>query len=145
MGPHSVCLENSQRIPLALLYLRSAKEFRFPFLGATKHLYNWLCPLVGRSVCNAFVRRSTRRTLLAYLALFMKLLGSWCFFGAFWDVWKSRDGVENKENIYFIQKRNKGQKKTNNQQTQKQIHTQPKTRNHKYTTTNRMRREKGKG
>ena len=26
--------------------------------------------LVGRSVCNAFVRRSTRRTLLAYLALF---------------------------------------------------------------------------
>ena len=21
------------------------------FLGATKHLYNWLCPLVGRSVC----------------------------------------------------------------------------------------------
>ena len=42
-------------------------------LGATKHLYNWLCPLVGRSVGwsvgNAFVRRSTRRTLLAYLAL----------------------------------------------------------------------------
>ena len=26
--------------------------------------------LVGRSVCNAFVRRSTRRTLLVYLALF---------------------------------------------------------------------------
>ena len=50
-----------------------------PFLGATKHLYNWLCPLVGRSVClsvclsvcKAFVRRSTRRTLLAYLALFL--------------------------------------------------------------------------
>ena len=41
----------------------------FIFLGATKHLYNWLCPLVGRSVGNAFVRRSTRRTLLAYLAL----------------------------------------------------------------------------
>jgi len=47
------------------------------FLGATKHLYNWLCPLVGRLVGrsvglwgNAFVRRSTRRTLLAYLALF---------------------------------------------------------------------------
>ena len=43
------------------------------FLGATKHLYNWLCPLVCRSVClsgNAFVRRSTRRTTLAYLALF---------------------------------------------------------------------------
>ena len=44
------------------------------FLGATKHLYNWLCPLVcrsvGLSVGNAFVRRSTRRTLLAYLALF---------------------------------------------------------------------------
>ena len=46
------------------------------FLGATKHLYNWLCPLVCRSVGwsgNAFVRRSTRHTLLAYLALF-------CFF-----------------------------------------------------------------
>ena len=44
------------------------------FLGATKHRYNWLCPLVGwsvcLSVCNAFVRGSTRCTLLAYLALF---------------------------------------------------------------------------
>ena len=44
------------------------------FLGATKHLYNWLCPLVGRLVCwsvgNAFVRRSTPSHLLAYLALF---------------------------------------------------------------------------
>ena len=43
------------------------------FLGATEHLYNWLCPLVGRLVGwlvgNAFVRRSTRRTILAYLAL----------------------------------------------------------------------------
>ena len=44
------------------------------FLGVTKHLYNWLYPLVGWSVClsrvgNAFVRRSTRRTLLAYWAL----------------------------------------------------------------------------
>ena len=44
------------------------------FLGTTKHLYNWLCPsvgcLVGRSVwSNAFVQRSTRCTLLAYLAL----------------------------------------------------------------------------
>ena len=25
--------------------------FTLLFLGATKHLYNWLCPLVGRSVC----------------------------------------------------------------------------------------------
>ena len=24
--------------------------FRRPFLGAPTHLYNWLCPLVGRSV-----------------------------------------------------------------------------------------------
>ena len=48
------------------------------FLGATNHLYNWLCPTVGRSVSglvgqsvgrsvgwsvsNAFVRRFTRRT-----------------------------------------------------------------------------------
>ena len=43
------------------------------FLGAAKRLYNWLCPLVGwlvgLSVCNAFVQQSTRRTLLAYLAL----------------------------------------------------------------------------
>ena len=23
----------------------------WPCLGATKHLYNWLCPSVGRSVC----------------------------------------------------------------------------------------------
>ena len=44
------------------------------FLGATKHLYNWLCPSVGQSVCNAFVRQSTRRTLLAYLALFFCIL-----------------------------------------------------------------------
>ena len=44
------------------------------FLGATKHLYNWLCPSVCWLVCwsgNAFVRRSTRRTLLAYLAFFL--------------------------------------------------------------------------
>ena len=34
------------------------------FLGAPTYLYNWLCPLVGWSVCNAFVWRSTRRTLL---------------------------------------------------------------------------------
>ena len=40
------------------------------FLGAPKHLYNWLCLSVGWSVGNAFIRRSTRRTLLAYLALF---------------------------------------------------------------------------
>ena len=34
------------------------------FLGAPKHLYNWLCPLVDRSVGllvgNAFVQQSTR-------------------------------------------------------------------------------------
>ena len=44
------------------------------FLGATKHLYNWLCPSVGSSVCqsgNAFVQQSTCRTLLAYLASIM--------------------------------------------------------------------------
>ena len=57
---------------------KKRKQFMYPFtrnwwfifLGATKHLYNWLCPSVGRSVFNAFVRRSTRRTLLAFLALF---------------------------------------------------------------------------
>ena len=51
-------------------------HFVSAFLGATKHLYNWLCPLVGRSVGwsvgNAFLRRSTRRILLAYLALFFR-------------------------------------------------------------------------
>ena len=26
------------------------KRFSLAFLGATKHLYNWLCPSVGRSV-----------------------------------------------------------------------------------------------
>ena len=40
------------------------------FLGAPKHLLNWLCPLVCLSVCryvgNAFVRWSIRRTLLTY-------------------------------------------------------------------------------
>ena len=39
------------------------------------HLYNWLCPLVGWSG-NEFVRRSTRRTLLALLALFSFYLSS---------------------------------------------------------------------
>ena len=55
-----------------LAYL--ALFFFFFFLGATKHLYNWLCPSVGRLVGrsgNAFIRRSTRRTLLACLALFV--------------------------------------------------------------------------
>ena len=59
------------------------------FLGATKHLYNWLCPLVGRSVGrsvglwgNAFVRRSTRRTLLAYVALLVQLVVQLSFTGA---------------------------------------------------------------
>ena len=50
------------------------------FLGATKHLYNWLCPLVGLLVCNAFVRRSTRRTLLANLALFCFTRGTYVLF-----------------------------------------------------------------
>ena len=43
------------------------------FLGAPKHLYDRLFPSDGQLVCwsgNAFVRRSTRRTLLACLALF---------------------------------------------------------------------------
>ena len=47
------------------------------FLGATKHLYNPLSPSVGRLVGlsgNAFVRRSTRHTIMAYLALFSRLL-----------------------------------------------------------------------
>ena len=47
----------------------------FNFLDASSHLFNRMCSLVGRSVGllvgKAFVRRSTRRTLLAYLALFL--------------------------------------------------------------------------
>ena len=86
MGPHSVCLENSQRIPLALLYLRSAKEFRFPFLGATKHLYNWLCPLVGWSVGRVRIRSTIHMShLIGLLGLvyeaFGKLVLFWCFLG----------------------------------------------------------------
>ena len=59
------------------------------FLGATKHLCNWLYPLVGWSVClsrvgNAFVRRSTRRTLLAYWALSVFIwFALFCFFPSF--------------------------------------------------------------
>ena len=49
----------------------SGQQSLIHFLGATKHLYNWLCPsvgwLAGRSVGNAFIRRTTRRTLLAML------------------------------------------------------------------------------
>ena len=86
-GYGAVLLERS---PIYLEYLEITSCRTFPFrgsviltcafhwiyfLGAPTHLYNWLCPLVGRSVgwlvCNAFVRRSTRRTLLAYLALFI--------------------------------------------------------------------------
>ena len=43
--------------------------------GATKHLYNWLCPLVGWSVGwsvgKAFISQSTPSHLLTYLALFV--------------------------------------------------------------------------
>ena len=70
----SVCM--SDRLHIIFL---SANWWNF--LGVTKHLYNWLCPSVGWLVCrfvgllgNAFVRRSTRRTLLAYLALFVTVL-----------------------------------------------------------------------
>ena len=45
----------------------------YVFLGAPMHLCNWLCPLVGRLVGNAFVRRSTWRI---YLALFRIILAS---------------------------------------------------------------------
>ena len=44
---------------------------RSGFLGATKHLYNWLCPLVGWSVGRLVGNASICRTLLAYLALFL--------------------------------------------------------------------------
>ena len=44
----------------------------YQFLGATKHLYNWLCPLVcrlvGWSVGNAFV----------FFVFFWRFLGSFC-------------------------------------------------------------------
>ena len=46
------------------------------FLGATKHLYNWLCPSVCWSVCRSVTHRSTIHTshILAYLALFFTRL-----------------------------------------------------------------------
>ena len=41
------------------------------FLGATKHLYNWLCPSVGRSVGRQRIRSTIHTShLSAYLALF---------------------------------------------------------------------------
>ena len=55
---------------LATTRLKNDLIFQICFLGATKHLYNWLCPSVGWSVGYAFVRRSTPSHLLAYLALF---------------------------------------------------------------------------
>ena len=42
-----------------------------PFLGATKHFYNWLCPLVGWSV-GWFRNRSTTHT-----SHLIGLLGRW--------------------------------------------------------------------
>ena len=64
------------------------------FLGATKHLYNWLCWLVGRSVGrsgNIFIWRSTRRTLLVYFASLLCHQGpsSVFFISLFWNVWDS--------------------------------------------------------
>ena len=50
---------------------------KMTFLGATKHLYNRLCPSVGRLVCNAFVRQSTPSHLLTYLALFLQNAVIW--------------------------------------------------------------------
>ena len=41
------------------------------FPGAPKHLYNWLCPSVCWLLGNVFVRRSTRRAILANLALLL--------------------------------------------------------------------------
>ena len=66
----SIFLVFNLSIPFFLSFFQSFFLSFIQFLGATKHLYNWLCPSVGLSVCNAFVRRSTRRTLLAYLAFF---------------------------------------------------------------------------
>ena len=75
-GFATIWLKLMQRILKTKGLLDSHKEKvceMLPFIGATKHLYLWLCPSVGLSVClsvgNAFVRQSTRRTLLAYLAL----------------------------------------------------------------------------
>ena len=36
---------------LATTRLKNDLIFQICFLGATKHLYNWLCPLVGWLVC----------------------------------------------------------------------------------------------
>ena len=37
-------------IPISIVVVITSSP-SFLFLGATKHLYNWLCPLVGWSVC----------------------------------------------------------------------------------------------
>merc|ERR1711946_61457 len=47
--PIFLCLFHSLILSFFLFFFFSF-SFSF-FLGATKHLYNWLCPLVGRLVC----------------------------------------------------------------------------------------------
>ena len=70
------------KVPLQNIFIIISEEFFYlrlsipdAFLGATKRLYNWLCPSVGRSVGRLVCRlriRSTIHTshLLTYLALF---------------------------------------------------------------------------
>ena len=73
---HSIFLSYLAEIMMDVRFLcklHSCACGLWEFLGAPTHLYNWLCPSVCLSVVlsvcllgNAFVRRSTRRTLLAY-------------------------------------------------------------------------------
>ena len=53
-----------------LLSVLGDSLFGSPIFRCDKALAVSVGRSVGWSVCNAFVRRSTRRTLLAYLALF---------------------------------------------------------------------------
>ena len=46
---------NESKTTFSLIYRSDVLKYKWIFfsffLGATKHLYNWLCPLVCRSVC----------------------------------------------------------------------------------------------
>ena len=87
------------------------------FLGAKKHLYNWLCPSVSWLVCrldgllgNAFVRRSTRCTYWPTWPCFY-IFSPWDI-GYTWALWIVSMNYEvfwNKAGYTAIQSRTVGQ------------------------------------
>ena len=50
IGGNVFWLINLSLLMLLRIYNMGKQRARFPFVGATKHLYDWLCPLVCRSV-----------------------------------------------------------------------------------------------